>query len=565
MPAPEIIYTNAKVITMAESFDEACNGLTDTAEAFATLDGRVTGVGSNQEVLATGGPRTRIVDLKGATVLPGFIDAHSHFPGSGLQGIRWTDLSAPPNGLVRNIASLVEEMGRWAGHSDGWVLGRGYDQTLLTETRHPTRWELDGVSPDRPVWVWHASGHMGVGNSRSLEVAGITANSANPTGGYIDKDPVSGQPTGLLQEAAARLIEREIPPPSGSERDLAAAHAMREYLGVGVTTSIIAGGDLPALEDLRRWRRAGTLAMRVIMMQWSNPTVTELTGDLEGEGDDWLSLGAHGESVHDGSLQGYTGYLSQPYFKVAADSGYDPSWRGFPIESRETLTERVSDLARLGLRSAIHANGDAAIDDLLFAYAAAADGSQACFRWRIEHAQTVRDDQLDRFNDLHISPSFFVSHVYYWGDQHRDTFLGLERARRISPLKSAIERGIRFSIHLDSPVVPMNPLHAVWCAVNRLTRSGQVLGPEERVTPHLALRAVTIDAAWQNLIDDTRGSIEPGKLADFVILAENPLTIDPLGIKDIEVLEVRIAGEPVHCINGTNEPGKAGRTDDVHN
>ncbi len=198
---------------------------------------------------------------------------------------------------------------------------------------------------------------------------------------------------------------------------------------------------------------------------------------------------------------------------------------------------------RAGFQIAAHGNGDAAIDAILDAYQLAQkEFPRADARHRIEHCQTAREDQLDRMAALGVSPSFFVSHTYYWGDRHKNIFLGPDRAKRISPLKSALKRGIKFSLHSDCPVTPVSPLFCVFAAVNRLTRNGEVLGSEFRLTPEEALRAVTADAAWQTFDERIKGSIEVGKLADFTILAENPLTVSPERIKDIKVKEVIIGG-----------------------
>lgn len=269
----------------------------------------------------------------------------------------------------------------------------------------------------------------------------------------------------------------------------------------------------------------------------------EMGGIITGFGNDMLKVGPI-KLFQDGSIQGYTGYLTKPYH---VSPGEDSSYRGNPIQSRETLTEQVIELHKAGYQIAIHANGDAAIDDVLYAYRKAQEAfPRKDTRHRIEHAQMAREDQLDEMKELGITPSFYVSHTYFWGDQHWETFMGPERAARMSPLKSAEKRGIKFSIHLDTPVTPMNPLQAVWSAVNRTARSGEVIGAGQRVTPMEALRAVTIDAAWQNFEEDIKGSIEEGKYADFVILEENPLSIDPAKIKDIKILETIINGKSVY-------------------
>jgi hypothetical protein len=216
------------------------------------------------------------------------------------------------------------------------------------------------------------------------------------------------------------------------------------------------------------------------------------------------------------------------------------------VTTPEQLNPLVAELHNAGYQIAIHGNGDAAIDAAINAYRLAQKANpRPNARHRIEHCQTAREDQLDAIAELGISPSFFVSHTYYWGDRHRDIFLGPERGVRISPLKSALQRGIRFSIHSDCPVTPVSPLFCVHAAVNRLTSSGKVLGPEFRLTPEEALRAVTIDSAWQTFEEDIKGSIEVGKLADFTILDRNPLKIAPEQIRNIEVKEVVIGGEKV--------------------
>ena len=206
----------------------------------------------------------------------------------------------------------------------------------------------------------------------------------------------------------------------------------------------------------------------------------------------------------------------------------------------------VKELHEAGYQIAIHGNGDAAIDDILYAFGEAQKNfPREDARHRIEHCQMVREDQLDAIQRLGISPSFFVGHVYYWGDRHRDIFMGPERAARISPLQSAIDREIRFTVHDDTPVTPVNPIQLIWVSVNRLTKSNQALGAAQRITPLQALRSITIDAAWQNFEEKIKGSIEPGKLADLVILDQNPLTVAPSGIRNIQVLATVVGGETV--------------------
>jgi predicted amidohydrolase YtcJ len=247
--------------------------------------------------------------------------------------------------------------------------------------------------------------------------------------------------------------------------------------------------------------------------------------------------------IADGSIQGYTGYLSLPYFVPPGD---DPGFRGYPRIAREKLIDKVTRYHAAGWQIAVHGNGDASIDDILDAYAEAQRRApREDARHIIIHAQMARDDQLDRMRELGVVPSFFVLHTYYWGDRHRDIFMGPERAARMSPARSARDKGVRFTIHCDSPVVPVEPLRLMWAAVNRRSSSGAAIGPEERISAAEALRAVTIDAAWQHREEDLKGSLEPGKLADLVVLSASPLD-QPETIDEIRVLETIVGGETVY-------------------
>jgi predicted amidohydrolase YtcJ len=279
------------------------------------------------------------------------------------------------------------------------------------------------------------------------------------------------------------------------------------------------------------------------MMIEANALLKQCGGFLTGFGDNRIKVGP-AKIIGDGSIQGYTGWLTKPYHTPHKG---DKAYCGYPVTPPVQLNPLVAELHKAGYQIAIHTNGDAAIDAAIEAFrlAQAAHPRQNA-RHRLEHCQAVREDQLDTIAELGISPSFFVSHTYYWGDRHRDIFLGPERGTRISPLKSALKRGIRFSIHSDCPVTPVSPLFCVFAAANRLTSSGKLLGPEYRLTPEEALRAVTIDAAWQTFEEDIKGTIEVGKLADFTILDQNPLKIAPEQIRNIKVKEVIIGGRQVY-------------------
>jgi len=534
----DTIYQNGTVLTM----DTGAR----TAEAVAVKDGRILLAGSNTGVGALAGPATIRVDLKGHTLLPGFYAAHDHFLNAASTAMYQIDLNSPPIGGVESIGDIVSALRERAANtpSGQWVLGRGYDDTLVREKRHPTRADLDRASTNHPIWIVHTSGHLGVANSRALELANISTNTPQPKGGVIQRDAATGELNGVFEECGS-LVSRHVPGRPQEDRFKAVEEANRRYLARGVTTAVIAGGSRQAVVELKLAVERGLTDLRFVPMVSSSftpPALYEEAAKWGGDGGH-VRVGAI-KIGQDGSIQGYTGYLTEPYHLQPAGN---QDYRGYPLRTREELVTLVKKYHRGGWQVAIHGNGDAAIDDILHAFSEAQrEFPRADARHRIEHCQTPREDQLDRMKELGISPSFFVGHVYYWGDRHRDIFLGPERGARISPLRSAERRGLRFTVHNDTPVTPVDPLLLVWTAVNRVTRDGKVLGADQRIAVLDALRTVTSDAAWQNFEERTKGSIEPGKLADFVILAENPLTVEPMRLKDLAVLETIVGGRSVY-------------------
>ncbi|MES2696669.1 MAG: amidohydrolase, partial [Verrucomicrobiota bacterium] len=522
------IYRNGTIVTL-----DAGNRL---AEAMVVRGEEIAFVGSAAEALKAAGTNPTVVDLRGRTLLPGFYAAHDHFMNGSTAAMYQVDLNSPPIGSIETMDELIATLRtRAAATPPGqWVLGRGYDDTLLKEKRHPTRHDLDKMSTVHPIWITHTSGHLGSANSRALAIAKITSNTKNPASGIIQREPGTNVPNGVFEECGS-LVSRHARARTREARIEAMRPANGRYLGRGVTTTVVAGGGREGLRDMADAMKRGFVDLRVISMISNNsvPATREETATWGGP-PERARAGAV-KILQDGSLQGYTGYLSQPYH-VQPEGKKD--YRGYALRSREALVKMVTNLHRQGYQVAIHGNGDAAIDDILFAFAEA----QRAFpredtRHRIEHCQAPREDQLKRMRELGITPSFFVGHVFYWGDRHRDIFLGPERGARISPLRSAREHGLHFTLHNDTPVTPADPLLLVWAAVTRETRDGKVLGPEQRISVIEALRAVTSDAAWQNFEEKRKGSIEAGKLADFVILAENPLTVLPKKLKDIAITE----------------------------
>ena len=538
------VYRNGTILTMDSGGSQA--------QALAVRGGTILAVGTDAEVMALADQHTVVTDLRGRTMLPGFIDGHSHFVSAGLMAATQIDLSSPPVGGVKNIAEIKELIRAKAAETPKgeWILGFGYDDTGLEDKRHPLASDIDEAAPEHPVLLRHVSGHLSSCNSLALAKANYTKDTPDPVGGVIRRDE-HGNPNGVLEEPPAREpVFRHIPAPTEADWMEGIKAACAAYTAKGVTTAqdgFTATGDWNAL---KRAHELGLLRNRVQILPGlgccdlsqfaSHVSGTPLTADGK------ISLGAVKHLV-DGSLQCYTGCLSNPYHKIIYDLPDGPLWRGYIQENPQGFIDRIVALHREGWQIAIHGNGDEAIQLILDAYEEAQKRyPRADARHIIIHCQTVREDQLDRIKRLGVVPSFFVVHTYFWGDRHRDIFLGPDRARRISPLRSALKRGILFSNHNDTFVTPIDPLLSVWSAVNRLTSSGQVLGEEYTISVMDALRSVTSWAAYQACEETSKGSLEPGKLADMVVLGDNPLAVDKKAIRDIPVLATIVGNELVY-------------------
>jgi len=528
------IFSNATILTV-DPDDRV-------VDAVAVEGDRIVAVGALDETRSAL-PDANLVDLEGRTMIPGFVDAHSHLIMSGELGTLNVDLNSPPIGSVLSIEDVITRLSARARSTPAgdWIIGQGYDDTLIAENRHPTRADLDRVSQQHPVLARHISGHFAAANSRALEIAEIGPDTPSPAGGVIRKD-ASGAPDGVLEESAMFSVMVRVPKRSRDQRFGAITHAATAYARQGITTAQNGFTLGYELEDLDAAIAEGRVPIRVVAWPGLGVMRQLESGAISvGTSADRLTVGAV-KLFADGSIQGYTGHLCSPYhipFKGQRE------YRGYAAMSREELARQVDEIYAAGRQVAVHVNGDAAIDDFLFAVDAAQRRHPGRDQRPIAvHAQMTREDQLDEMQRLGVVPSFFTLHTYYWGDRHREIFLGPERAARISPARSALERGMRMTIHTDAPVVPMTPLLLMWSAVNRQTTSGKTLGAEQCLTAPQALRAMTIDAAWQLQLDESRGSIEVGKFADFAVLDANPLA-DPSAIRDIGVLSTYVGGERV--------------------
>lgn len=548
--AADVVLVNGIVLTLDPAGSRA--------GAVAVRDGEVLAVGSSRSIAELAGNRTRFVDLHGRTVLPGFVESHNHPAFFGLTLAAQVDAGTPPNEKIADIADRVAEAAR-EEPPGGWIRGYRYDDTLLTDRRHPTRRDLDAAAPNHPVVLTHISGHFCVANSAALREVGIARDTPDPVGGSIARGE-SGEPTGLLVEAAAFMVSSRIGQ-DGDALSEALLLADREYRANGVTTVHDTGVGLlggPAeLTAYRRLTAQGALTTRVrgylfheLLPGLGDGVLSPLEAGAAGLGDDRFALTGI-KIVADGSLQGLTGCLADGYTCA-------PDERGMMLLDPSELSRRISTLDAAGWQVAVHGNGDAAIDAITDAYARLGAPGGTGRRHRIEHCQTVRADQLDRMAEHEVLASFFIKHVYYWGDRHRDVFLGPQRARNISPLSSASARGVRFGLHSDTPVTPVPPLEGIWCAVARTTRDGEHLGPEQAVDIDTALRAYTLDAAYLAGEERRKGSIEPGKLADFTVLSLDPTRVPADELLSLSVEATLVGGEVVFTADSAAETFSGG-------
>lgn len=507
------------------------------AEAVLVAGARIAAVGRLSDMRQRMPAGGREVDLRGRTMLPAFIDPHGHFPDPGFIRLFRVDLSSGARGDCADIATALARLSQKAARTPAgeWVMGVLFDNSSIAEGRMPTRAELDGVSADHPIWVLHASGHNGVANSAALAKRGLDRNAHDPAGGRFGRDPETGELTGLIEGLSAMgplgdtdfLIDRD--------RFWQGFDAARdEYLAQGVTLAqnAWANGDVLAHFASRAAEDDPGIDVVVLPIGELEPQLSTRPDGLGRFPNPHFTAGPR-KLFADGAFQLQTAYLRDSY----AHAIHPDAPCGTPYCSAQDLTSQVRKLHDMGFQIHCHCNGDAGADMFIDAVETALRiNPRDDHRHTIIHGQVLQDDQLARMARLGITVSFFAAHIHFWGDSHHDSFLGPERAARISPAGSAARHGLRFTLHNDASVTPTRPLHLAHCAVNRRTAGGRVLGENERISVLAALRAQTIDAAWQVFQENERGSIEPGKLADLAILDGNPLTC-PDAVGSISVSE----------------------------
>lgn len=512
-------------------------------EAVAVTGNRFLAYGSLDEVAAAAGLGAQKVNLDGATMVPGLVESHVHLASYGLS-LGWVDLRPAQ---APTVAELLRRLAEWIMCHDGITVLRawGYDDTLLAEGRHPTRADLDTVSTEVPMILTHVSGHFCVGNSAALTLAGISDESPDPEDGAYQRDE-QGRLTGLMREGQIFHLLKICPEPTKQELETAIHIAMQEAAANGMTTvhdlalGLVAG--ISEYEVFKNMAATGQFSVRVkayISVVIVDRLLTE-DPDLFTQTEVGKFTVSGAKLVSDGSIQGFTAALTQPYF-------CNPHSCGDMLMSKDSLMAIMTQIDNAGGQIAVHANGDRAIKTVLQSFTELQRASgRLGRRHRIEHFQTAQAEDAAHAAKLGIGCSIFANHIYYWGDRHRDLFLGPERAARISPCRDAVSAGLHFGLHSDCPVTPMAPLKTMWTAVARKTASGKILGADQALSPAEALFALTGDSAWLTHSEDSIGRIGPGYLADAVVVDRDILSGNPDDIRDALVLRTMVDGEFIY-------------------
>lgn len=531
---PKTVFTGCKIYTLVPSMPEV--------EALCVSQGRIECLGSRTEVLAYAQRgEYEVVNLKGGALYPGFIDTHSHL-SLYAAWIQQTPCGTH-HGSIANILQSLRQQGQ-EKTNNSWICGYGYDDTGIADARHLTRHDLDAVSTDRPVIVQHISAHFCYLNTLALKQLNFSA-TTSIEGGTVHLGD-DGQPNGLLAENAAFQAMAALPPLDAQGFYTDMQQALADYSSKGITTFQDGGLGIAGLDNSRtmlqvyhKLARHNKLPIRAYLQMTPNILDELQAYGLWGLQSDYLNMGGL-KYFTDGSIQGYTAALKQGYHSR-------PDYKGELIMSQDSLDELIMGHHLQGQQIAIHCNGDAAIDATLLSFEKAHKVAPTePLRHMIIHAQTASDSQLERMGKLGIIPSFFSRHIEVWGDRHHDIFLGPERTARLNPAGSCQRMGMPFTLHVDTPVLPVTVLDSIHAAVNRVSRGGKLLGADQRISPLEALKAYTTYASLCCNGEHDRGCLAAGRWADFVHLSDDLLTIAHDKINTIEVCHTICGGEVVY-------------------
>ncbi|MGE5209328.1 MAG: amidohydrolase family protein [Alphaproteobacteria bacterium] len=538
----DTIYHNGSILTMA-------GAKPSYVEALVVGKGRIVFAGSKDKAFAMKAGSTKVVDLKGRALLPSFLDAHSHYSNSLLVANQ-CKLYPPPSGPGKDVPSIIAELKRYAGErktpKGAMIMGYGYDDTVMPNDRLLNRDDLDEAFPDNPVRVDHVSMHGAVMNSLALKKYGFSAASKTPLGGVIVRKPGTEEPWGLIMETAfLPVMEKSEPMTAQQEIEWSRAGQLL-YAEAGITTAQEGATHLAQVETIKRASEAGANIIDVI----SYPFITDVDKVLSeipvtewGKYKNRFKIGGVKITL-DGSPQGRTAFFTTPY--LTGGPGGEKDWKGEPTFPQDLANKMFKKVYDLGVPLIAHCNGDAAIDAFLTAYQFARQGDYSR-PWNVTtiHTQFLRKDQIPAFVKFKVRPSFYTLHTFYFAKAHLDN-RGQEQAMYISPMRDAIDAGLRPTNHTDFVVAPLDQMMMLWSAVNRISRDGSVVGSGQRVTPYEGLKAMTIWVAEQYNEQDSKGTLEPGKLADLVVIDKDPLKVEPMAIKDIKVVETIKEGKTIY-------------------
>lgn len=532
--APDLVVVNARVHTVDDR--------SPRAEAFAVRGDRFAAVGSSDEIRALAGPRTRVFDAKGMTVVPGFIDTHNHAPGEML--LYEVLVGNPFEVEFVTIASIVDKLKAKAVTlpPDTWVEGFFFDDTKVKDARMLNRADLDRVSTQHPVVVRHRGGHTAFYNSRALAMAGITKATPNPPGGTFDRGP-DGELNGRVTDNAMDVFDTVGKRPTFTPAELGrrardgAAHISKQFARYGLTSVHHEGGDLAALQDVRA---RGDLRHRV-SYEAVGPVLEAMirTGLKTGFGDEWIRLGATFEHVADGSFSERTLAWSKPF------PGVSPPYYGNVTEDQPTLNAWVERVHRAGIDVNCHANGDVAIGNVLTALELAQKAyPRPEARPKITHCTLVNAELIRRIKALNVTPACFTTYAYYNSDKFH--FYGQEFMAHAMAFRDFLDAGVPAAAGSDFYPGPFAPLMGIQGMTTRTGWNGETWGANQRVTVAEAIRINTLNGAHASHEEDLKGSITAGKLADFVVLSDDPATADPGKIKDIQIVRTVCGGRTTY-------------------
>lgn len=515
-------YTNGTILTMEEE--------NLYAEAVCAENGRITAVGTMEEVMKLCKEGDETIDLKGAVMLPGFIDGHSHFVGTA-NSMTQCELSGCESfeDIICAMKAFKEKRNL---PKDAWLVGCNYDHNFLKEEKHPDRYVLDQISSTNPVLLIHASSHMGVTNSKGLELQGIDQHTEDRPDGKYGRVLGTRIPDGYMEEKVFLEFQAGLPMTSVEELMKLMGEAQNLYASYGITTVQDGMVEKPLFQLLKAAAKMGILKLDIVgyLDIMTAADLIDEEPDYVGVYKDHLKIGGY-KIFLDGSPQGKTAWMLEPY------EG-EKEYRGYPIHSDEKLREYIAAALDKKQQLLAHCNGDAAAQQYVSQFERELEKreSQDAFRSVMVHAQLVKKEQLKIMVDIGMMPSFFIAHTYYWGDIHMKN-LGPIRGGHISPARDAMEYGMKFTFHQDTPVVPPDMMRTVFCAVNRISKTGQSIGADEKLPVLEALKAITVYGAYQYHEEKEKGTIAPGKTADFVILDRDPLKTEKEQLADIQVLQ----------------------------